>query len=406
MAVGSANAVWSAVALRTHLGLGVALLSCAGAAHAQDARKLDISVSSRLEYDTNVLRGSNGLAGGREGDFRWSPSLDLDIAYPLGRQSVYLEGSIGYDFYRKNDQFDRERINLEGGAVFRVSVCTPQVGVGYSRRLSDLADLIDGPSSTNTEERRTYSASVSCGASTGLSSSVGYIHEDVSNSQLVRRSGNIRSDTYRASIGYMRPTFGNLSIYGTYRKGTYPDRDLGGLLPAGDGIQVYSVGGSFDRQIGSRLRGTVSLGYTKVDPTLPTTPSFSGLSYSGDISWTTDRASIMLGFSRDAEQSNLLAVSYAITSRFQIDGEYAFSERLRFTAGAYYSKRAFETSSLIPGAIARSNDRTYYGYAGLRYIPMRRLSFDLRVTREQRDTGDAFFGYSSTRIGLTTRLSI
>lgn len=393
-------------------GIGVALLSWATSAGAQSAapqREISIQAVSRVEYDSNVLRTSRAAAATRgleADDIRWSPSLDLNILYPVGRNSLYLNGSIGYRFHRNNDQLDRERIDLNGGGVAQLAGCQTSVDLIYSRGLSDLADLVGGPTLTNTEERRSGSVNVSCGGTIGLRPGVGYTRNEVENSAVARQGTNYASDTYTASLAYVRPTFGELSLYGTYLDGRYPNRAAAGPLPVGDGVEIYNFGASYQRQIGARLRGVVSGGYTKVKPRLATTADFSGVSYSGDITWTGERANVMLAFGRSAEQSNLIAITYAITTRFSIDTEYAFNERMRAEVGAYQVKRNFESSLLTPANLVRPDDRTRGAYVGATWSAVRRVSFNLRVLREERETGVALFDYRHTQVALTTRLTL
>ena len=370
-------------------------------------RHVDVTVGSRLTYDTNVLRQAGGPgapAGYDRGDFRVTPSVDLDISLPISRQSLFLSGSIGYDFYQKNTQLNRERISLLGGVNLNVlGSCSTTFSGEYVRQQSDLADLIGVGDLTNTEERRAVDARVACGSAIGLRPTLGFRHQTVDNNIPVRRVGDYNSDTIDASIGYTRPSLGTISIYAETTDTTYPRRRLG---PVEDGVKFYSMGARFEREIGSRLRGTVSVGFTKVVPKL-VGDGFKGLSYSASLDFQpSERLHLGLLASRAAQASSLLDANYTITESYALDGNYALNRRFRLMFGAAYANRQFDASPLIPGAIDIGGDRTYRGNAGLQYIWNDRLTLGLDYTYERRDAGNSFFDYSHSIFGLSARLGI
>ena len=398
-------------------GLGVLILSAGGFAGAQAAapqRGVSISPTVRLTYDSNVLGGRHVIRDDTVSgthDVRLSPSLDISVAYPFGRQSAFLGGSIAYDFYRRHNQLNRERISLDGGVnIVGPASCASSLGVGYSRRQSDVEDLILAPDGTtlvnvvNVQETRRYSANISCGATTGLRPGVGYSRSETRNSG-TRELQNIVSDTFTGSLGYARPAFGQLSLYGSYRNGRYPNRpSLSG--PGSDGIKVYSGGLSYEREIGSRLGGNVSVGYTQVEPDAPQVPKFHGMSYSAAIRYQPfERLNTTLSASRSPEQSNLLVVSYSISTAYSFSGTYAINDRLSATFGVRYSTRRFRGSPLLPGALVREEDRTFGTNAGLRFKARQRLSMGLDASyRKRTSDGNQLLGFSAKQVSAMVGL--
>ena len=135
--------------LAGRLPIVVATLFVPGAALAQQAptRQFSISPQLREEYDDNVLRLPDNATiptGFRRTDYRVSPRVQINIRRPIGRQSVFLRGIVGYDFYRYNKQLERERIELTGGGSLSTGSCTANGEISYSRRQSDLADITLG----------------------------------------------------------------------------------------------------------------------------------------------------------------------------------------------------------------------------------------------------------------------
>ncbi len=386
------------------------MLSIGGTAHAQGTaptRQIDIGATLTTSYDSNVLRRSDAVLAGRDPeDFRSSPALRADILYPIGRQTVLLEGSIGYDFYKRNSQLNRERINVLGGAVLRAGPsCTANLTGEYARGQSDLADSFFGQQVKNTQETGAFDAQIGCQAPVGLRPSIGFRTEQVTNSDLGRQRNDFSAETYRASIGYARPALGEISLYGSIRKGRYPRRlSVGGT---GERIDVYSGGVRFSRSIGSRIRGTLAGGYTVVEPKQPGVKRFSGASYSVDLVWTPNEATqLAIVAARDAQQSNLLDISYTITDSVAVSGEYRLSRMVAFTGSGSYVKRRFEASPLVMTPFLREGDRTYRVSGGVRLSPPGRLSMNFDVTGAQRRSDNPLFNYGHVIAAATVRFGL
>lgn len=405
--------------MRISWSIGVLYVSVVGISDARAAvsqRSISLTPSARLAYDSNVLGGRGVVRDNVASQDDWvlSPAVGVEIFYPLGRQSVFLSGSLGYEFYRHNSQLNRERIDLNGGAnVQGPAGCAAALKLGYGRRQSDLGDLILAPDGSslvnvvNVQETRRYSADLSCGRAIGLRPGVGYSRVETRNSSM-RRAQDLISDTYSGSLAYTRPSFGSLSVYGSYRDGRYPNRQiLTGAVGIGDNIEVYSAGVTYSRNVGSRLSGTVSLGLTKVKPRSPQVPDFSGLSYSAELRFKpSGRLDTRIFASRIAEQSNVLAVSYTITTSYSFGGTYVFSERLSAPFGIGYTKRGFEASPLLPGALTGSSDQTYSASLGLRFRPRQRLTTGLDAAYRKRSSNAGLLDYRSKQVSLSVGLNL
>ena len=397
--------------MKASWSIGVALLTwtqVAGAQSAPPTRTVDIQLTNRVLYDSNLLRRPSGqgeIEGFERDDFRITPGLSVDILLPISRQSVFLTGTVGYDFYARNTQLNRERMALVGGANLSAGGgCSSQITGSYSRAQSDLADLFVVGDLKNTEERRGIGARLTCGGAIGLTPGLGFRHETVKNSDVSRQRSDYTTNSYEADIGYSRPTFGRLAVFGRYTDSSYPNRAFLGIE---DGVETYSTGVSFQREIGSRLRGSISGGYTWVKPKLPGTPEFSGVSYSADIIYIpSERLQLAIGFSREAQLSNLLDISYSITESYHFDGTYAFGSDLELSFGTSYSTRDFELSPAFPPLVPQTGDKTYLTHVGLSRQWNDRLSSALDVSQERRDSNNPFLDYKSTRVGLTLSLAL
>ncbi|MGJ3628667.1 hypothetical protein AB5I41_20335 [Sphingomonas sp. MMS24-JH45] len=113
---------------------------------AQGLPREDVAIDLSLDvrHDSNVVRSSADRAAARglvRSDQRATPSIDLILARPLGRNRVQIVASAGYDFYRRNSRLNRERLSLIGDGSVIGGPLTIDVTAALARRQSDPADL-------------------------------------------------------------------------------------------------------------------------------------------------------------------------------------------------------------------------------------------------------------------------
>jgi len=361
-----------------------------------------------LSYDDNVFRLEKSEASprGHRSDFTLRPSVTAGYERSVGPLQVAVGASVGYTFHRYNKRLNSERLGFNGDANSTLLGCGVALSGSFSRAQSDLEDLVDDPGSkVNIQNSITVGTNVLCGDSYGIRPGFGYSHSIRDNSSRLRSVSDIRSDTYSVQVGYSQPSFGLLSLYGRLYDGRYPNRpSLGPGLSADDGIKSYSGGLSYSRKVGSRLSASASVGYMKTDPNQKGVKGSSGITYSGDISFKgSDRLSGVLGFSRDAQQSNLIAVSYAIVTRYSLDLTYAINRAISLSGGASISRRHFKDSP-DEVALARGVDKTTRFIGGVDFNAVRRIKLSLSASHERRDADVELFDYTSNRISLTAGL--
>lgn len=385
-------------------------------------RHIGIRADVDLNYDSNAFGVSKALepvrlAGSRsKDDISITPSLQLDILLPFGRQSAFVRGGIGYDFFTKNSELNRERINLDLGTNLQVTnFCTTTINGTYLRSRSNAGDVVDPVAGglvrlNNTEEFKSIGARADCGSGFGISPGFGYRHSETRNSKSVFKFNDSNQDSFDGSIGYQRPTLGRLSIYGSYSTGKYLNRDILGL-PFGltgfprDGVKSYSAGGRFERNIGSRISGVLSVGYSWVDPKSLASKKFRGSSYSAQINIIpTNRISLDLLASRAAELSNTTIASFSITDVYALNGTYRLNERLALNFGASHQTRDFRQTATATNPI--TNDKFDRFYGGFVYDLNRRIRLNGLVSQQHRGANDARFRYSNTTASLGVSLSL
>jgi hypothetical protein len=377
-------------------------------AHAQ-GRKVDINVSNRLQYDTDVALGDSRISGGNGDDVSTSPSLNVDIYLPRATGSFYLAGGAGYTFYRKFRNLNRESINFSGGFDQRVlGDCVVNGSGNYSRQLGSIGDLPTnvavGNAFRNSEERRTLSADIGCGGARGLRPSVAVSRTEVRNTQSLRKFSDADTNSFTGQLGYSAPALGVVSVFGRYSESKYINRPA----PGGgtDGVRTYSAGVQLERDVGTRLNFRGSVNYTSVKPFLSSVPDFNGIGYDVGATYSGDLFQVSLDGSRAAQPSTLLFVSYDIQTNIGLRLSTEIAPRIRWNGGVSFRRRAFAPSPLFIGAPTRGNEDVYTLNAGLSMRANRRLSFSLDGNYTNRTTNSQLFQYDQTRFSLSTTLSL
>jgi hypothetical protein len=388
-------------------------------------RSFGIRAAVDANYDTNAFGLSDALiAQGSLGDrskddISVSPSLQLDITQPFGRQSAYLRGLIGYDFYLKNDNLDRERIQLDGGVNLQVgSGCSGLVSAAYGRFRANAGDIFIVQEeglirSVNTQESLSYGVQGQCGGAIGITPSFGYQRSQNRNSSQFFDGNDSNSDSFNASIGYSRPSLGRISIYGTYTTAEYPNRNVfgfPGVIPGvpNDGVKSYSAGLRFERSLGTRVAGSIAAGYTWVDPKNLFSDKFRGSSYSLSLNVRPyDRMSVDLLASRSAEVSNTVFASYTLAEVYALNGTLRLNEQLSANFGSSYQTRDYRGRfPTVDNAVLLGNDKFIRAYVGFAYDLNRRIRLNGLFSQQRRKADNPIFNFNNTTVSLGASLAL
>ncbi len=350
------------------LGCGVQAIVSGSAVGAQALiaeRKSHLGLSSTLETDSNVLRLADAdLSAQHRSDVHWAPVVTLDYERPVGRQDVYLLGTLGYNVHARNPQLNTSAFNLQAGVDVRAGhSCAARFGGVFVRQLANLSDVNASGIGYTVQSTTAYIARVNCARGSGLHPTLGYRHEAVRNSAALLQTNDTFSDAFDASLGIQRASLGELSVYGNYRRGRYPHHPFTGP----DAVRFYGAGVGFSRQIGARLRGNASFGYSQVVSSQPGVRPYHGASWTADVRFTpSSRSSVTVGLARDSQQSSLINISYTISTTAHARAEYALTHMIRVSLGAQAARRSFEGAATIDSVTGQS-DRSVSLTAGLSY---------------------------------------
>jgi len=381
--------------------IAVPAVFLAGAAHAAPLFEITTSLSAR--YDSNVARASDEIAqkrGIKPADWLLSPSINIQLDKALGSQSIYFNGDVGYDLYARNHRLDRERILLDGGARLQFLRCTATADTSLDLHQSDLSELIDSAPAKNTENIRKIALDAQCGGPIGIIPFAGASRTWASNSSSERRFADYVTDQGQGGLAFAGPTFGELAVIAQVRTTDYPDRNGFGLT---NHFHVFSIGGRYTRNVGSRLNASISLSRTKVD-TAPGFPTFTGLTSNVNVSMVaSDNLKLQANWTRSVDPVSLGFGDFAIDSRSSLDADYGLSPLLTLSAGAGSVHRQIEGESFFLVPQLRREQRLY-AYARLSYARSARTNISLELRRERRRADPSSFNYDSTSVGLVVRM--
>jgi hypothetical protein len=373
-------------------------------------RQVEVDMTGEILYDSNVARSDQELATERGltlSDEIFTPTGVVDLALPVGRSSLFLDGSAGYDFYANNHSLDRERINVLGGGISQFGPCRETLSGTYARFQTDLSDIGEFAGVTNTENQESVATGATCGRAIGLAPNVQVSESWEQNSAQLRQLVDNRVFMATGGLAYQRPALGAVSLFGEYLDTTFPNQVylLGAVRQTG-GYQLYAGGLRYDRHLGARIQGVVSLSYTSLTPNIAGSGGFKGFTYSGDITYrASSRLNGRVSFTRATTPSNTVGANFSVDNTELAEVIYDIGPRLSLTLGGSRLARRYNVSGFNPfGAPFLITDETIVdGYITATYKLNRRLSFILNLRQEQRDANISAFNYQSSRVGLTVK---
>lgn len=384
------------------------LTAAASPANAQQSpRKIDLGLQAKVTHDTNVARANEALAAERglvQEDTLASPTATAVIVLPFGRQSFYLNALAGYDFYQENHKLDSERINIESGVRLSVGACGANLNGTYRRAQSEL-QLLSIAGAKNTLETQRGGFSLNCGRASGFSAGISGDQENSRNSNLLQEQVDSDSTSYQGSLIYQRPTFGVLTVFASYNKIDYPHRSA--VTAANSGYESKGVGLSFERRLGARIEGKVTVTQNETTPAINVVgfpAKFSSLLYSGEITFRpSSRIDASISYDRSVKPSISLTRLYDVSETTAAQLHYKLGSRITLSLGGQIADME-SASALVFNPRDLTQARTELVYGAAEFAPSRRLRFRLDVSNEERNTNNPRFDYKSSRVGLTTNV--
>lgn len=377
-------------------------------------RRADIRLGTTLKYHGNVAQSSDGALASRgltKSDQSASPYVTADLLFPLGRNSVGLIGYVGYDFYRRNDRLNAERIRLDGTGSLAVSSCEIGLTAGIRRSQTDLGDVATLVASgisdvKNIETVQQYGASISCGAIVGIRPTASVMRTIANNSSDIRQISEYRSMSYSAGLEYRQPSIGTINLFGTYQTTDYPNRPiLSGSTLRDDGYTQKIFGARYERDIGARMKGRVEVSHVDLNPRIGGTRDFGGLAWNADLTAVVNARMRLHGnVGREVTSSLNSDAEYQVTKNYGFDVDYAINQRFSVSGGFTHRARRY-VYSLPPTPLTLSNDRRNSLFSSLTYSRNERLRLILSGGYDWRDANGGYYDFNAGFASLGVEIS-
>ena len=405
------------------LALGVLLATAGGGSVAQAQvtssnmasgrieRHLEFHARAQVDYDNNLARTSDeraALQGVEPEDTIFTPSLEASITQPIGRQAVFLQGVVSYNFHDKNTQLDHDRWNLTAGLANKLGPCGSVLSGSYLRGRSELDDYTLVSRVENVLTVKRVAVDITCVRPPGLGIILSGSKDWGDNSLALVEENDYETTSASGGITYSRPSMGTISLLGGYTRTEYPNRLT--LSGQEDGYELTNVGVRLERRLGGRIQADAAFGYSWVNLLAPTLPlpgvpdansQFEGWIYSVDASYkASGRLTALAGFEKRISPTLIEGRTYEIQTNVDLRANYRIGSRFLASLGALQRKSDSQAGIPInPFTLTDSRTRAVLG--SLRYQQSERLSFVLTAQHEKRKADNPAFNYNGERVGLS-----
>ncbi len=397
-------------------GLMAICLLAPAALRAQEAPKSnfeEVGLNFDLRHMGNSVGASQATAAASGlvlSDQRLTVGVDVVVNRDIGRNTLQLAANVGYDFYRRNERLNRERIGLRGEAGINVGPCLAQVAASLDRRQSDLdrIALVNLPgldSVRNTETVQVYRVEGRCGYVYGLRPSLGYEHSRGDNSNSLRDISDYKSNRVFGGVAYDHPVVGKAKLTYEREKVDFVSR-VPGPLALSTGYRIDEMRLQISRDIGTLLNAEAMIAYNWLNADESTAPDFKGTTWRlGATFKPGNRLEIRAVTERSLRPSLNGEALYTKQAFNEVRGTLALSERFTAAAGFNISKRDYRGAQANFGPLLEE-DKFRRIFAGMTMRTSRRLELTLEGGHEKRDGTGAIYDYSGGYVGLRGRLKL
>jgi hypothetical protein len=386
-------------------------------AQARQSRLAQILLTANVEYDSNAVRANPTLAA-QEGlqlsDTTYSPTLNTNLVFPVGRQALFLSGDVGYVGHQQNRRLDHAKVDLNSGVGNKLGPCGSVLSGGYFRGRSELLDATLSTTVQNLQEIKKVDFGVSCLHAPGLGLNVDATRSWASNDSPVATNGNYQTTQISGSLIYSRPATGTIALTAADVETDYSQTGLLAALGP-SGYKSRSGGLRLERRLGGRIQATASVSYTKAEIQQPAglvglatgaARDFSGLTYSADLTFrATSRLSAHAGFNKAVNPSLIPGGSFEVHTEYVVGGTYKLGSRIEL--GLDGQDRDIVVHGDFPAAFAATtltDAQIKVVEATARYNLTKRLSFVFTGGRETRDANNPLFQYSDNKVSLSAEV--
>ncbi|MGH6612732.1 hypothetical protein [Sphingomonas sp.] len=374
------------------------VIACAGVtspAHADDddsrAKTLGLHIvpSIDISYEDNIYRVDRRVED-PIGDVIVSPSIEAQFDKAIGRHDLNLRALLGYDQFVSQSQRSKPRIEAGATGAFRFgTACSITPAASYRQQRADYGDI--NRATENLQHFSTVSADLSCDRTAGFYPLARYRRDTTRNADAFDYADQT-SDTYRAGLGYRRPSLGAISLY--YEHVT---SDRGAL---GISNRSNAAGVTFQRAVSPLTSIDVDLRWLDVSSSSAVIGRYRGPGWTVSASTSIIPRVKITGFTERAiVNDSLIASGFAIRSSYRLTGEIGLSELTSISVFSELERRRFrQDAALRP--FSYTADRTNEFGAALRRKLSERTELQFVASRYDRRTDSSVANYRGIRLTL------
>lgn len=390
------------------LGASLSALACSsafaqGIQASTTPRDLGFGAQVLVLYDSNSARSGKAIAQQRAlspEDVTVTPTVNVRFSQPIGRQTLSLAGSAGYQFHQRNKSLDRQYYDVNGGVATIVGFCQASLNGFYRASQADLNDL----SAVNTKNLRSSfgpTVSLACGRPSGIGANLSVSRLQNRNSERSIRVSDSDIQSVSAGVGYGNPTLGRYGVTYSYSTSEFPNRIIPGR-PIGDGFFNESIGVTGQRDFGRMSLNLAASRFTLKREFAPpgANQKLTGATYGGTVSYGLgSRISLMAGAARSIQPSGRPGKLYDIAKTANASVGYDLGSRIKISLGYTYADVTSNRDTLTPLLVVTSS-RLSAATAGVDFVQSQVLTFGLTARYEERKTNLPAFDYNATSIGF------
>jgi hypothetical protein len=336
-------------------------------------------------------------------DWRFRPSVNLQVSRPLGRQELFATMLVGRDFNARNTLLDQSRFGVNGGLRWQLgSRCAGELTAGFQTRQTQF-DLFEEivPSK---QDRLSLGAGGNCRVGTRFSAGGAYSYTQTRNDNPERAFADVRGHAVTGNVGYLLGVRGQVGIQGNWGRSRYPNQ----ILLNGDVNETEFSGVSIvgNYRIGTSLRANAAVGFNRVRRLDETSDAFSGTIWSLGLNYGGPRLGVALSAGRSVNGAAGGFANFQVAENYAASVNYRISERLSANAGVSRNRIRNEGISEIPGTERLNRYRTDRIGGGLDFAVNRLLSASFDLAHQRRASTPPTFDYNATTatLGLNVRL--
>lgn len=350
---------------------------------------LHIEPSITAVYDDNVYRVDSRREDPTS-DVIVTPQVELRFARDIGVRAIALRALIGYDQFLSESQRSKPRLEFEGnGKLLIAGTCAVRPLASYREQRADYGDI--NSASENLQRFSTLGVSADCERAAGLYPLAAYRRDTTRNGDGFDYA-DMTSQTYRAGIGYARPSLGRATAYYEHNDSDRPEIGIDNRYDAG--------GVTFERAVSPITTISADLRWMHVTSNSSAVGSYDGPGWRVQLATTAiPRLKITGSTDRTVVNDSLVATGFVIRTGYRIGAEYGLSELTSIGAFADFSRRELRQDAGIR-AFSYTRDRTNQFGALVRRKLTDRFALELALSHYDRTTNSDASNYKATRLSL------